>query len=35
LRPSQEALDPNYDPWAGFAPEGAERPKRARRRHEA
>src|SRR5262245_24157695 len=34
LRPSQEALDPNYDPWAVFAPRGAERPKRARRRHE-
>src|SRR2546426_3627542 len=30
LRPKQEALDPDYDPWRGFRPAG-ETPGRARR----
>jgi hypothetical protein len=31
LRPAQEALDPDYDPWHGFKPPpGGPRPRRAR-----
>jgi DNA ligase D-like protein (predicted polymerase) len=30
LRPAQEALDPDYDPWAGATPEGSGRSRRAR-----
>jgi hypothetical protein len=31
LRPEQEALDPDYDPWHGFKFPPGERPRRARR----
>ncbi len=31
LRPEQEALDPDYDPWAGFRFPKDETPRRARR----
>ena len=31
LRPSQEALESDYDPWAGFTPPAGGRAKRARR----
>jgi bifunctional non-homologous end joining protein LigD len=31
LRPEQEALDPDYDPWHGFRPPKDETPRRARR----
>ncbi len=35
LRPAQEPLDPDYDPWAGVSwPEGEKRPRRAPRRRE-
>jgi len=31
LRPDQEPLDPDYDPWHGFRPPSGETPGRARR----
>jgi DNA ligase D-like protein (predicted polymerase) len=31
LRPGQEPLDPDYDPWRGFSDGPGERPRRARR----
>ena len=31
LRPEQEPLDPDYDPWEGFKLPPGERPRRARR----
>ena len=31
LRPEQEALDPDYDPWRGFELPPGETPRRARR----
>jgi bifunctional non-homologous end joining protein LigD len=34
LRPAQEALDPDYDPWAGFSSEAAGRRSRRARRGE-
>ncbi|HEY8234361.1 MAG TPA: DNA polymerase domain-containing protein, partial [Vicinamibacteria bacterium] len=31
LRPPQEALDPDYDPWHGFSVPAGDRPRRSRR----
>ena len=36
LRPAQEPLDPDYDPWAGYTwPAGEKKPRRARREERA
>jgi hypothetical protein len=32
IRPTQQRLDPDYDPYAGARHDGDEKPRRARRR---